>query len=124
MRGKIINLTLVTAVAVLLSGCSSTSPNRAAVSPREHPAWSRLQKGMTYSVVGRTLSPMDPEIQEDIATVLAEEREARKDYSAALADLRANGVAVNPALRSRYTIDRGDYVLEFENGKLMSWARR
>ena len=107
-----------------ISSCSSVREHPDAASPKGDQVWSQLQKGMSYSQVNRTLTPMDPSLKEDIETALEHERHARKEQQAALAKLRAHGLQVSPELRSSITIDRGDYVLEFENGKLVLWERK
>jgi len=105
-------------------GCSSTHQDTGGESLRtpQHPHL--LRKGMTYSEVKRALRSVDPGIKDDIATVEEQERDARKERKAALAELRTIGVDVNPDLHSSITVDRGDYVLLFENGRLHSWEWR
>jgi hypothetical protein len=111
-----------TALMALLSlgfiGCSATSGSREGT----HSTLGRLQPGMTYAQVRAALSSVDPEIDEVFAEIREEEREAQKDARAALDELRSVGIDVAPPIRSRFTIDRGDYLLKFENGRLIGWS--
>lgn len=124
MKRTLIGLALMTFMSLGISSCSLVTENPVTASPKPDQPWSQLQKGMSYSQVNRALTPMDPGLKEDIETALNHERHARKEQELALAKLRANGVDVSPDLPSTITIDRGDYVLEFENGKLVLWERK
>jgi hypothetical protein len=79
---------------------------------------------MTYAEVDRVLRPLDPDIRNDIKEILEQERLAVMEYADAIRELRAAGVESAPAMSSRVTLDRGDYVLGFKDGKLISWSSR
>lgn len=84
----------------------------------------KLRPGMTYTQVARALRPVDPELKVDIREVIEEERQATIEYDRVVKELRAAGVQDVPKMRSAFTLDRADYVLQFENGKLASWSVR
>ena len=84
----------------------------------------KLRPGMSYTQVASALRPVDPEIKVDIKDVLEEERQATIEYNRVVKELQAAGVQDVPKMRSAFTLDRSDYVLEFENGKLTSWSVR
>ncbi len=117
-------LTAVLALSVFSMGCSSLDRNEESSSASMQKGLKRLQVGMTYKETARALRPMDPEIKKTIEEILEQERDATAAYKDALAELRAAGVQTTPKLRSSYTVDRGDYILEFQDGKLASWNSR
>jgi hypothetical protein len=115
---------LLVLLAVLPIGCSSTNRQAAGSTPVHQTGYGGLKVGMTYFDVARTLRPVDPEIGESIKDILEQERAATKEYKRAVAELRAAGLQTTPKLNSQITVDGCDYILNFEDRKLVSWALR
>jgi hypothetical protein len=64
---------------------------------------------------------MGPEIREDMAEAKWQENAASAERRRIAEQLgNAGPTAVSP-LQSSITVDRGDYLLQFRNGKLVSW---
>jgi hypothetical protein len=101
-------------VGALSNGCATDDAGASA----------QLRPGMTYREVGQALAKADPDIQEDIREALQQEAEARKDYRRTVQEMRDMGLASAPPMRSQVTLNRGDYVLHFRDGQLVSWAAR
>ena len=115
---------LLVLLAVLPIGCSSTNRQAAGSAPIGQRGYGGLKVGMTYSEVARTLRPIDPEITEGINDILEQERAATKEYKRVVAELRAAGMQTTPKMNSQITLDGGDYILNFEDRKLVSWTLR
>jgi hypothetical protein len=112
-------LPLTLALGTLSCASSNRQPDSASASDRTH--WDRLRAGMSYAQVSQVLQPVDPGIVETLDETLEQEREAKKERLKVLAELRTAGMEVNPELRSHITVNRGDYILVFRDGKLFTW---
>lgn len=115
-------LSLTLAFGALSCASSNRQPDSASTSNQA--LWNQLRAGMTYAQVSRVLQPLDPGITETLDETMEQEREAKKDRQKVLAELRTAGIDVNPELRSHITVDRGDYVLIFRDGKLFTWEKK
>ena len=115
-------LALGTSLAGLLLGTGCSSFSGGSENPGRQVA--RLRAGMDFAEVGRILGPEDPGLKEDLAEAVAQERQAQKERDQAAAILRDAGIGAEPKLRSNVTIDRGNYLLVFTDGKLISWSLR
>lgn len=77
---------------------------------------------MTYSEVARAMRPIDPDIKDSISEILKQERDAKKEYEKAIAELRAAGIESRPKLNSEISLHSSNYSLSFRNQKLESWT--
>lgn len=126
LKMKIITLKLSALLLVLLAvlqmGCSSTNRQAAGSAPLHQSGYGGLRAGMTYSEVARTLR--HPGVTDGINDILEQERAASKEYKRVVAEFRAAGMQGTPKLNSQVTLDSGDYILNFEDRKLVSWISR